>query len=149
MRGTGAGGLHGSLTLQRKEFVMRLNPKAWLYIALSLLIVACGHQRARSEKNFDKIREMVKGKTSSEIEQMLGKPDSKQEMLSSGERWIWWNYTFLGGNNYPPELRDKVVHLEIIFEPDDMAGVARASSTGELRASGPFGVSYTLPPETK
>lgn len=92
---------------------------------------------------------MVKGRTSSEVETILGEPDSKQEMLSSGERWIWWNYTFLGGNNYPPELRDKVVHLEILFEPDDQAGVARASSPGELRASSPFAISYTLPPEMK
>ena len=92
---------------------------------------------------------MVKGRTSSEVETLLGEPDSKQKMLSSGERWIWWNYTFLGGNSYPPELRDKVVHLEILFEPDDQDGVARAASTGELRASSHFAISYTLPPEMK
>lgn len=76
---------------------------------------------------------------------MLGKPDSKLEMLSSGERWIWWNYTFLGGNDYPPEMRGKVVHLEIIFEPDERDGVAQAFSPGELRASSPFGISYNTP----
>jgi hypothetical protein len=122
--------------------------KSCIYFLL-LLLASCNAQHARSEKDFDGIREMVKGRTSAEVEQMLGKPDSKQEMLSSGERWIWWNYTFLGGSNYSPELRGTVVHLEIIFEPDDRAGVARSSFPGELRASSPFGISYTLPPETK
>lgn len=127
---------------------MKKDVKKCIYLFL-ILLAACNSQHAKSVNDFDRIREMVKGRTSSEVEKILGKPDSKQEMLSSGERWIWWNYTFLGGNNYPPELRGKVVHLEIIFEPDDRAGVARVSSLSELRASGPFGVSYTLPSEDK
>lgn len=128
---------------------MRLSPRLWLYVIFSLLLSACGYQRARSEKDFDKIREMVKGKTSSEIEQILGDPDSRQAMLSSGERWIWWNYTYLWGNDYPPEFRGRVVHLEIIFAHYDKNGVARAASPGELRASNLFGVSYILPSEAK
>lgn len=127
---------------------MRQSMKNCIYLLL-LLLASCNLRRARSEKDFDGILKMVKGRTSAEIEQMLGKPDSKRKMLSSGEQWVWWNYTFLGGSNYPPELRGKVVHLEIILEPDDRAGVARSSFPGELRASSPFGISYTLPPETK
>jgi hypothetical protein len=131
-----------------KEFSMRTNTKAWLYLLLCLF-TACNYQRAKSENDFNKIREGVKEKTPDEVERMLGKPDSKQVMLSSGERWIWWNYTSLEGQDYPPELRGKVVHLEIIFQPDDSPGIARAASPSELRVSEPFGVSYTLPPETK
>jgi hypothetical protein len=148
MRRTGAGDVHRSGHLSPKEFAMKRNTKAWLYLLLCL-VMACNYQRAKSENGFDKIRETVKGKSPDEVERILGRPDTKQVMLSSGERWIWWNYTFLEGKDYPPELRGKVVHLEIIFQPDDSPGIARAASPGELRVSEPFGVSYTLPPETK
>ena len=128
---------------------MRPGAKTWLYIAFCLLLTACGYPRAKSEKDFDEIREMVKGKTSSEIERMLGEPDSKQEMTSTAQRWIWWNYTYLRGPDYPPEWHRKVVHLEIILEPDGWAGVAPAASPGELRASNPFGINYSFPPKDR
>src|SRR5215203_463512 len=98
-----------------KEFPMRQNIRVWLCLLLCLF-TACNYQRAKSENGFNKIREEMKGKTPDEVERMLGKPDSKQVMLSSGERWIWWNYTSLEGQDYPPEVRGKVVHLEIIFQ---------------------------------
>ncbi len=89
---------------------------------------------------------MVEGKTAAEVESLLGKPDSRETMVMSGERWIWWNYTYLDGSNYAPEERGRVVHLEIVFEPE--GSKARASNREpELRVGGPLGVSYTLPKE--
>ena len=46
---------------------------------------------------------------------MLGSPDTRQAVFDADERWIWWNYTFLDGPAHPPELRGRVVHLEIVF----------------------------------
>lgn len=113
---------------------------------LLLCALACTHRQARSGRNFDEIRDLVTGKTAPEVERILGKPDSRETMVMSGERWIWWNYTFLDGSNYAPEERGRVVHLEIVFEPDGSR--AEASLQGaELRVGGPLGVSYTLPKE--
>lgn len=115
-----------------------------LLVALCLLAAGCGHPGAKSDKNFDQIRDLVKGKTASEVEQLLGKPDSQQDMLTSAKRWVWWNYTYLDGKNYPPEMRGKVVHLEIIFERSGEA-VEVAGTPSEWRAIDPLGVSYTIP----
>jgi len=113
---------------------------------LLLCALACTHRQARSGRNFDEIRDLVTGKTAPEVERILGKPDSRETMVLSGERWIWWNYTYLDGSHYAPEERGRVVHLEIVFEPDDLR--AKASNTRpELRVGGPLGVSYTLPKE--
>jgi hypothetical protein len=117
-----------------------------LAIILLLISVSCSHPRAKSEKSFDEIRDMVTGKTTAEVEGMLGKPDSREAMVMSGERWIWWNYTYLDGNNYAPEERGSVVHLEIVFEPDG-SGAKASNPRAELRVGGPLGVSYTLPKE--
>jgi hypothetical protein len=89
---------------------------------------------------------MVTGRTAAEVETMLGKPDSRETMVMSGERWIWWNYTYLDGNDYAPEERGRVVHLEIVFEPDG-SGARTSSARAELRVGGSLGVSYTLPKE--
>jgi len=108
--------------------------------------LACAHRQAKSARSFDEIRDMVTGKTAAEVERILGKPDSRESMVMSGERWIWWNYTYLDGNNYAPEERGRVVHLEIVFEPDG-SGARAANPRTELRVGGPLGVSYTLPKE--
>lgn len=120
-------------------------------IAVLLLLgisMGCNHPRARSAKAFDDISTLVKGKTSSEVERLLGRPDNREAMVVSGERWTWWNYTFLGGSKYPPEERGRVVHLEIIFEPE-RAESGSTTATPVLRVMEPLGVSYTMPPVTK
>jgi hypothetical protein len=114
---------------------------------VSLLLFCCGHQQAKSRQCFDDIRKMVEGKTAAEVERILGKPDSRQPMVLTGERWVWWNYTFLDGSDYPPEDRGQVVHLEILFENMSKAGSMSTASLSDLRAADPLGVSYTLSAE--
>jgi hypothetical protein len=115
-----------------------------LVLAL-VLLVSCRHQGARSGKCFDDIRTMVQGRTAHEISSLLGEPDSRQPMPLSGERWIWWNYTYLDGKNYPPEERGRVVHLEIIFEPKVSRSGNSIAPASDLRATDPLSVSYTIP----
>ena len=114
---------------------------------LPILVVAlfCGPRGAKSQKCFDDIRAMVKGKTADEVERLLGQPDSRQQMFFSAERWFWWNYTYLDGDNYPPEMRGQVVHLEIIFERTGSAKRGPKPSLSDLRAVDPLAVNYTSP----
>jgi hypothetical protein len=86
----------------------------------------------------------VAGKTAVEVEQMLGQPDVRQPVLLDDLRCIWWNYTFLDGVQYAPELRGEVVHLEIVFENPAAPGEA-PRPTAEWRVSGPQAVSYSTP----
>ncbi len=87
---------------------------------------------------------MVQGRTAAEVASLLGEPDSRQPLILSGERWIWWNYTYLDGQNYPPEKRGQVVHLEIIFEREPNEAGNTKAALSSLRAIDPLAVSYTL-----
>lgn len=87
---------------------------------------------------------MVQGKTASEIEKILGPPDSRQSFLLGDERWIWWNYTFLGGQDYPPEVRGQIVHLQITFANPEVAD-SRKPSYAAWRILDPLSVSFVLP----
>jgi hypothetical protein len=124
--------------------------KFWGVVSIglvSLLLLCCGHQQAKSKQCFDDIRQTVQGRTAAEVERILGKPDSRQPMVLTGERWVWWNYTFLDGRDYPPEERGRVVHLEILFEREGKARSVSGASLSDLRATDPLGVSYTLSAE--
>ncbi|HEV2853368.1 MAG TPA: hypothetical protein VHC97_11245 [Thermoanaerobaculia bacterium] len=112
--------------------------------ALFLIFIAACHSSPRSDRSFDQIRNMVQGKTASEIEKMLGSPDSRRSLLLGDERWIWWNYTYLGGQDYPPEVRGKIVHLQITFTNPEIASTARPSYS-EWRIQDPQNVSFVLP----
>jgi hypothetical protein len=114
-----------------------------LALALLALLAGC-HGAPRSERSFDQIRALVLGKTASEIEKILGPPDSRQPLLLGDERWIWWNYTFLGGKDYSPEVRGQVVHLQITFANPDLSGNGRPSYS-TWRVDDPFSVSFVLP----
>jgi hypothetical protein len=114
-----------------------------LSIVLLFLLFAC-HGSPRSDKSFDQIRSMVQGKTALEIEEILGPPDSRQPLLLGDERWIWWNYTYLGGQDYSPEVRDQVVHLQITFANPDLSGKDRPAYS-QWRIEDPLGVSFVLP----
>ena len=78
-----------------------------ILILACLALNACAPS-ARSEKSFDQIRKMVTGKTQAEVEHLLGPPDSTEKLLLGDVRWIWWNYTYLGGKSWAPEVRGKV-----------------------------------------
>jgi len=114
-----------------------------LVILLASVLVAC-HGSPRSDKSFDQIRALVQGKTALEIEKILGPPDSRQRLLLGDERWIWWNYTFLGGQDYSPEVRGKIVHLQITFANPDLSGKARPPYY-RWRIEDPESVSFVLP----
>jgi hypothetical protein len=106
---------------------------------------ACGRFWARSNRSFDEIRDLVSGKTAAQVASLLGEPDARQNILSDEQRWVWWNYTFLDGEQYPPETRGRIVHLEITLTKQPMpAGITDAV----WRVSSPFGVTYSWPGKT-
>ncbi len=115
-----------------------------LVVLLALILIACGQQGPKSNKCFDDIRDMVKDKTAAEVEKLLGEPDSRQPLVLLGERWVWWNYTYLDGNNYAPEMRGRLVHLEIIFEREMKERGNAKAGLSDLRITDPLSVSYTL-----
>jgi hypothetical protein len=118
---------------------------------LVILLVGCGRSSARSGRSFPEIRNLVAGKTAAQVEAILGPPDTRQPALLDSERWIWWNYTFLAGNEYAPERRGQVVHLEIGFDPPAKAE-SRVTSVrerrppyNEWRISELLGITYAVP----
>jgi len=112
---------------------------AALVSAAALLLVTRHGAVARSAKSFDEIHQQVKGRTTAEVIGLLGEPDSRQPVFGADEKWIWWNYTFLTGDDYPPEIRGRVVHLEIVF------GNADSGGEGERRVDGGLAVNYRMP----
>src|SRR5437763_110094 len=119
---------------------MRVKRKIALALAVLLVaILACHSERPRSDKSFDEICRLVSGKTADEVEAILGKPNAREKLPLGDWRWVWWNYTALKGDNYPPEVRDKPVHLEIMF-----SGQAQVPES-QWRVGGPLAVSYALP----
>lgn len=105
----------------------------------------CGARAAgspRSQMSFDKIQSRVAGKTEAEVEQILGKPDTREVRLVDDDVWIWWDYTFLDGAQYAPELRGQIVHLEITFDkPPGVEG--RDLPKAGWRVGGPFSVNFS------
>jgi hypothetical protein len=111
----------------------------------SMALTACSHS-AKSQKSFDEIRGLVAGKTATEVKQLLGPPDNVDKLLLGDERWVWWNYTFLEGKKWAPEMRGKVVHLEITFEGPSFEREGReVVAKAEPRVSEPYGVGYVVP----
>lgn len=110
-------------------------------------LIACQGVRARSERSFDEIQTLAQGKTADQILRLLGEPDTRQVIFDADERWIWWNYTFLDGKDCPPEMRGRVVHLEIVFRNPRASGPARTERRpySEWRVDDAFGVAYRTP----
>lgn len=119
----------------------RYVPAFWV---LYLCLFAACNSSPRSDRSFDQIRNLVQGKTASEIEEILGAPDSRQSLLLGDERWIWWDYTYLGGQDYSPDVRGKIVHLQITFTNPSIAGSYKPSYS-EWRVVDPQNVSFLLP----
>ncbi len=117
----------------------KLLAAAGVVLAAALALAGCGRCRARSEKSFDEIHELVSGKTSGEVVRLLGEPDSRQPVFGSDQKWIWWDYTFLDGGDHPPEIRGRVVHLEIVFRNPER------SDDHRWRVDGSLAVNYRMP----
>jgi hypothetical protein len=107
--------------------------------ALLVAVLACHSERPRSDKSFDEICRLVSGKTTTEVEAILGKPNTREKLPLGDWRWVWWNYTILKGDNYPPEVRNKPVHLEIMFSSQTQV------PDTQWRVGGPLAVSYAFP----
>ncbi|HLX06733.1 MAG TPA: hypothetical protein VKY89_02605 [Thermoanaerobaculia bacterium] len=96
----------------------------------------------RSKQSFDPIQRLVTGRTEADVERLLGRPDAREARPADEDVWIWWDFTFLDGVQYAPEVRGQVVHLEITFaRPQGVAG--RQASHAGWRVAGPFSVSYS------
>lgn len=114
---------------------------------LLIVLAGCRGLKARSERSFEEIQALAQGKTAEQVLKLLGEPDSRQVILDADERWIWWNYTFLDGRDCPPELRGRVVHLEIVFRNP---GASERPPAGrrpysEWRVDDAFGIAYRTP----
>jgi hypothetical protein len=119
-------------------------PVTLLLLLAVLAAAACG-RAPRSRQSFDQIRGLVADRTESEVETLLGKPDVRRRLPGDdNERWLFWNYTFLEGGQYAPELRRQVVHLEITFSNPAPSG-SPAAPLGSWRAVSPLAVSFSQP----
>jgi len=113
---------------------------AWLVLGC----IACSGHAPRSRQSFDEIQHLITGKTEAEVEHILGKPDARESRLVDDDVWIWWDYTYLDGEQYAPELRGQVVHLEITFgKPPGAADDGRELPHEVWRAAGPFSVNFS------
>ncbi len=113
-------------------------------LMLGVGVLGCRGTHARSERSFDEIQTLAHGKTAEQILQILGEPDSRQVVFDADERWIWWNYTFLDGNDCPPEMRGRVVHLEIVVRNPERSHVSRRPYS-EWQVDDAFGITYRAP----
>ncbi len=113
-------------------------------VALVVLLTGCRKTAARSARSYDEINRLVAGKTADQVLHLLGEPDSRQVVLDADERWIWWNFTYLEGSDYPPEIRGRVVHLEILFKNPSRGHLERLPYSKWL-IDDVFGVSFKRP----
>jgi hypothetical protein len=116
-----------------------------LLISISLFLCLGGcHLASHSDRSFDEIRSLVQGKTATEIEALLGSPNSRKTSELGTERWIWWNYTYLGGQDYAPEVRGRIVHLQIEFTNPSFTE-AEKPPYSKWRIVDPMSVSFLMP----
>jgi hypothetical protein len=126
----------------RRGVLARLALRAGAMCAGLVGLFACAHHAPRSRHSFSDIQRLVVGRSEVEVEAMLGAPDVRQRRLATDEVWIWWDYTYLAGAQYAPELRQQVVNLVVAFEcPAGAMGGAAPHST--WRVAGPFAVNFT------
>jgi hypothetical protein len=117
-----------------------------LLVIFGCLVLHACSPGAKSTKSFDEIHRLVAGKTAGEVKKLLGPPNHVEKLLLGDERWVWWNYTYLAGESWAPEVRNKVVHLEITFEnPSSDREGSTAEAKLEPRVSDPYGVGYLIP----
>jgi hypothetical protein len=125
--------------------------RIWRHLAVATLAAAIAGSAGcrgpapgvpRWRQSFDEIERRVTGKTEAEVEQILGKPDTREARLVDDDVWIWWDFTFLDGEQYAPEVRGQVVHLEITFDkPQGTEG--RDVPHAAWRVAGPYSVNFS------
>lgn len=98
------------------------------------------------QRSFDEIRRRLEGKTAAETLSLLGEPDTRREVFGGDVRWIWWSCAILDGKDHPPELRGRVVHVQIVFRNPKRRGAA--GSSADWRMDEGLGVGFWLPGET-
>jgi len=114
-------------------------PKRVLCMGLLLAaLTAC--RGVRTERSFDAICAQISGKTAAEVEALLGRPNRKSRLPIGDWRYVWWDYAVLEGDNYPPELRGKTVHLEIVLSHPTQSSLPLS----QWRVEGPLAVSYEI-----
>lgn len=118
----------------------------WPHLLVGVLVIAlgCRAPTARSDWTFDEIESLVVGCTADQVLHLLGEPDSRRRALDGAERWIWWHYTRLDGNDQPPERRGQVVHLEILMTGPALVS-PRRSASADWQVDRELGVTYRLP----
>lgn len=121
-----------------------LIPALAVFALLLGCVSGCRQARPQSAKSFDEIEHLVRGKDAAQILLLLGKPDTRQRLFDDDEKWVWWNYTFLDGQDQPPELRGSTVHLEIAFRNPSRPYEA-AKPYSEWSIDTDYGVRYVLP----
>ncbi|MCP3957362.1 MAG: hypothetical protein GY719_05880 [bacterium] len=116
---------------------------AFAVIGGGLGYVLWSDARPVSDRSFDEIKQMVEGKSASEVVEILGDPQHKEKVFGHSERWIWWRYTTLEGSQHAPELRGQIVHLEVVFRNPSRPGEAIPYSGWSIDEVN--GVEYRLP----
>ncbi len=130
--------------MDREEEPLRTS-NVVLFCGLALVgLLACSDRSPRSQRSFSDVSAMIKGRTAAEVAHLLGEPDSRRPVFDGDERWLWWNYTFLDGRDVPPELRGKVVHLDIVVVNPERGGTKRRPYS-EWRIDDALGIRYRLP----
>lgn len=86
-----------------------------LVLALMASSGSFGPMRSVPSRSYDDIRRQVEGKNAAETLALLGEPDTRQQVFGGDVRFIWWRYAVLDGPDHAPELRGRVVHLQIVF----------------------------------
>jgi hypothetical protein len=129
----------------------RWAPRAGLILLAQLALSGgCWERQARSARSFDQIRQLVPGKTASQVMAMLGAPDAREQVTSREERWIWRRYTFLDGEQYAGAVRGQVVDLLIVLAGPEAprvrlhAPAPRLPATLTRRVRDAFAVSYSI-----
>ena len=108
-------------------------------VSMVAVLAAGCWQGARSDKSYDEIHRLIANRDATEVVRLLGEPDSRQAIFGSDEKWVWWNYTYLAGSDYPPELRGRVVHLEVVMS------AAPEAAHDRQRVGGLLAVNYRVP----
>lgn len=89
------------------------------FIALMLALFASSGRlnllQSAPTRSYDDIQRQVEGKNAAETLALLGEPDFRQQVFGGDVRFIWWRYAVLDGPAHAPELRGRVVHLQIVF----------------------------------
>jgi hypothetical protein len=114
------------------------------FLILVALVGFCAlecRQNERPKRSFGQICQLVEGKTAADVEKLLGPPDIRETVLIDDERWIWWDYTYLDGQDFAPRFRGQVVHLQITFNNPSSRGPRQPYS--RWRIASRHGVSYS------